>query len=136
MPAKCEQTWQQTCHKLHDARPDRCTPCKKPFCVCKKGFVRSPLGDGQCVSSKICHFQPPKPGRPHHGKCPKDCPKNEECGFAGLGACADTCTHYLKLKANEPVWCPRIQVLHKSCVCKKGWARNGDGVCIPVKKCI
>lgn len=57
--AVCEHNCNQTCETRGLLCATLCVPVKKPFCICKAGFVRSPLGDGMCLPDTVCDMMPP-----------------------------------------------------------------------------
>ncbi|CAK1544139.1 unnamed protein product [Leptosia nina] len=63
---------------------------------------------------------------------PWDCPENEEYIKCDLEVCWKNCAD---LKNPPP--CPSIAAgcYSPACVCKSGWMRNDEGVCIPYEKC-
>ncbi|XP_035227821.1 zonadhesin-like, partial [Stegodyphus dumicola] len=78
-------------------------------CFCKKGYIKN--DDGHCTRRELC----PK----------RSCGINEEYNNCGT-ACPATCSR------PNPV-CTKQCV--RGCVCKKGYIRNDNGICIRREQC-
>nr|WHN38850.1 Zon4A-L [Andraca theae] len=117
-PSLCEP---QTCEDLNG--PIRCLTSKKgcigkPGCVCINGFVRDKKGN--CIAKTKC---------PQYKELV--CGKNEIPSSCVNGGCDKrNCT-----QLNQPTLCIDPICCIKGCVCKYGYLRNDDGVCVPTEKC-
>ncbi|RVE54606.1 hypothetical protein evm_000727 [Chilo suppressalis] len=60
------------------------------------------------------------------------CPENEYYEKCELAQCLKECDHIV----NQPP-CPSISAdcNKPACLCKQGYLRNSDGVCVPYSKC-
>ncbi|KAI5630804.1 trypsin inhibitor like cysteine rich domain-containing protein [Phthorimaea operculella] len=63
---------------------------------------------------------------------PLDCPENEMYLKCQLEQCFKTCNHLLNMPP-----CPSIVsgCVDQACVCKGGYKRNAEGVCVPEDQC-
>ncbi|CAD0198479.1 unnamed protein product [Chrysodeixis includens] len=95
--------------------PDILQP-QLPVCACKDGLIRA--DDGSCVTSEQCDKL----------KCP-DPNEHYKCGYVCENECA-------ALNVPDRTDCPDEHYLCKrECYCNDGYARDENGVCIPVGNC-
>ncbi|CAH1644195.1 unnamed protein product [Spodoptera littoralis] len=86
----------------------------KGACRCKEGFYRNKIGE--CISEKEC----------------KKCPGLHEYYSCG-GACDNVCETIHKQNQTH---CPIInKQCNRKCYCEKGYARDKNNTCIPIKEC-
>ncbi|KAH7705338.1 scavenger receptor cysteine-rich protein, partial [Aphelenchoides avenae] len=84
------------------------------------GFVRCP--SGECIKKEACDVK----------LNPIRCAENEvfrECASACEPKCAG-----LRLRLQAKFVCPSV-CLPGKCQCQPGYARNGDGKCVPEQQC-
>ncbi|PZC75815.1 hypothetical protein B5X24_HaOG205635 [Helicoverpa armigera] len=88
-------------------------------CICKENYLRDE--SGSCVPEEECDEE----------EGPKTCPPNED-----LVDCANALCR--SLNCNErgilPP-CPSVSKCIKDCVCKYGYLRDENGVCVPKEQC-
>ncbi|KAL4707026.1 hypothetical protein ACJJTC_000453 [Scirpophaga incertulas] len=86
----------------------------KPSCRCKKGYWRK---NGVCVPYAECNKLKCKANEEQ--KCITRCPPQKTCKNRNIGyACAAV-----------------VEPCENACVCKKGYIRNDQNVCVPEKQC-
>ncbi|XP_026328620.1 zonadhesin-like [Hyposmocoma kahamanoa] len=107
----------QTCESLKQDSSCDCsamTDVCKGQCMCKPGFYRNKFND--CISEENCR------------KC---LGPNEY--YACGGACDNVCATLDKQSQDN---CPIVNIkCNDMCYCDKGYARDANGVCIPIKDC-
>ncbi|CAH0699820.1 unnamed protein product [Spodoptera exigua] len=92
------------------------TECQKNACDCKKGFVYDEE-QGKCV---------------HPKNCIKKCQGPHEYFSCG-GACDNVCE---TIHEQNQTHCPIINIqCNRMCYCEKGYARDKNNTCIPIKDC-
>ncbi|PZC85306.1 hypothetical protein B5X24_HaOG201802 [Helicoverpa armigera] len=97
--------------------PDLCIDPIKCYggCVCKEGFLR--LENGTCVPE---------------AQCPRKCPGPNE-HYACGSECDNICS---KLSRQNQTNCPIVNKrCNNKCYCNEGFARDDNGVCIPIEQC-
>lgn len=97
-----------------------------PGCQCKPGFIRKSKYSTECVPENTCHRQTHQylVGRPSYHV---ECKKNNETFSMCQGHCQPSCK-------TPVVYCNRMCI--SGCVCKNGYTRDDNGVCIPENKCV
>nr|XP_049703173.1 zonadhesin isoform X6 [Helicoverpa armigera] len=91
----------------------------KSGCICKENYLRDE--SGLCVPEEKCDEE----------EGPKTCPPNED-----LVDCANALCRALNCRERGTLPpCPSVPKCVKGCVCKYGYLRNENGVCVPTEQC-
>ncbi|XP_047020461.1 zonadhesin-like isoform X3 [Helicoverpa zea] len=91
----------------------------KPGCICKENYLRDE--SGSCVPEEECDEE----------EGPKTCPPNED-----LVDCANALCRSLNCDERGIIPpCPSVSKCIKDCVCKYGYLRDENGICVPTEQC-
>nr|WIM01337.1 zonadhesin-like protein 4 [Limnephilus flavicornis] len=100
-----------TCAKPTFAQISRCACI--PGCICIDGYLRN--SKNLCVAPQQCDT----------------CKENEEFSACDAHGCRNTCA--------EPdllLRCTYLPGCYPGCICKEGFLKNADGVCVPEATCV
>ncbi|XP_077291693.1 zonadhesin-like [Arctopsyche grandis] len=132
---KCIRRENEEFHPCGDICPKGCFPGKRCFsaciseggCVCEPGYVRGPPYSTTFKTHMTFTINAPACIKPE--QCPP-CPINEviSCGMP----CEKTCATL----GDDPKDCaPGGKPCTEVCVCKEAFARDRNGICIPIEHC-
>lgn len=124
-----------------------CMPPPEGFCLagcfCEPCFIRSE--DGTCKNIKECSMNPKCPDglifNKLTGECEPEitieCPgKNEYFDTCGKPSICETCENIGLPKFMKPECDFMLAVCEEGCFCEKGFVRDKQGVCRPIKFCL
>ncbi|KAI5645184.1 trypsin inhibitor like cysteine rich domain-containing protein [Phthorimaea operculella] len=111
-PNTCDSVIAGNCH---DCANEKTTPARcKGQCTCKPGYYKNKIGE--CVSKEDCL------------KC-----KGQHEYFSCGGACDNVCA---TLSQQNQTNCPIINIkCNEMCYCEEGFARDSQGICVPIESC-
>ena len=119
--SKCGTDCGKGCEDLNkNSTKTDCKACSTG-CFCAKGFHRNQ--NGLCVQKKDCEHK-----REGLSKTKKECQTDEEYTECG-DFCSEKCDNSNQNKENCPYTCL------KGCLCRKGYKRNNEGICVEESKC-
>lgn len=137
-PGRCPyyEEWSETlagCQKTCDSRNTKIKCVLQPGCVCKNGYIRSPVTN-QCIHISECRTCPPGYSKDVSTDsckfCCRECPDNEAWNNCGP-KCEQTCKTLFK-----PPTTACITLCQPGCFCKDGYMRDdATGECIPKGWC-